>query len=290
MIALTQSPLEMDRAVGYGFMFPGSSGQPVVGRSAIVYYKPLCYKLIGCSGKVVDMPRPATPFDLDDLARAYLAGEPLEPLAIRMRIGQGRLKQAFLEAGIPLRDRSEAMRHRWRGLDGQGRVALLAAAHEAARGRKAPEEEIAKRLLTRSRTQQAQKTFVGSFEGDLIHLLRRRGLRPIHQQAVVTYNLDIGLPPIAVEVHVAANNPLTDSRKRKRTMDLCGWGWSIVYVWITARHPLRGSAADEIVAFYQTAQRGPASCGKCWVIRGTGEAVPIRLHRDQLAGILPPES
>ena len=71
----------------------------------------------------------------------------------------------------------------------------------------------------------------------------------------------------------SANHPSSSPAIRQRVKYLRKRGWSVLYIWVTARHPLTRRAADQIVAAGQAAERNPALIGQYWVIRGTGEFV-----------------
>jgi very-short-patch-repair endonuclease len=114
---------------------------------------------------------------------------------------------------------------------------------------------------------------VGRGEADLAAWLAARGLRVLAQHPVGPYNIDLAVRPVAVEVHFAANNPVADARLRKRTKNLLDWGWDVVYVWVTGRHPLIEDVADEVVAVVEAAKRQPSARREYRVIRGAGEYV-----------------
>lgn len=257
-----------------GGVLPRGADQPVAGGVAVAYYEALCYKLMRCGLEVIDMPTKGSfRGNIDDLCQAYLAGTSITALAQRHHIGQAWIKWELKVRGINVRDRSGALHNRWRLLGPRQRERLVAAAHAATRGCTIPLEQRQRVAEGNAKTRQERLGNVGRFEDTLREMLEQRALVTFPQQAVCGYNLDLGIAPIAVEVHVTANNPLTDSTKRKRIKRLLEANWSLVYVWITSAHPLIELAADQVVSLRDLAGSLPAGGCKYWVIRGSGQIV-----------------
>lgn len=225
------------------------------------------------------MPRKPTPFDLRDFRKRYLSGESLESMATKAHVGQTRLRKIFLKHGVEVRNRSDAMFERMRQLGPEGKRTITENAHAAVRGRKLPKEQVERAAHARAIADQSRTHRVGRFEDILMRMLRRRGLRPIPQEAFLGYNLDLGLIPIAVEVHVSANNPTADRKIRKRIENILEGGRWVIYVWITAAHPLSKGAVDKILAFLDLAKRKPSSRCEHRVIRGSGEFAISHMDR-----------
>jgi hypothetical protein len=289
-VSLGQHGIEVPPAVGNGRVLPGSTVQPIARWLAVVDNVSFCNILATAGLEVIDMTAEFPPRQFKNLVRAYLKGEGLEALATRYKVGQTRLRDAFRVVGVQVRNRSDSQRNRWHLLDRKGREALVAAAHAACRGRKVPPGLRKRRMIAFALAKAAQGTFVGRFELDLKALLEARGVNPISQQPVEGYNLDLGLAPVAVEVRVSVSHPLSDPKQRKRVKRLRKLGWYSFYVWINAKHGLTERAADEIITYYELAQRDPAALSECRVIRGTGEPAARGSHRQQLPGVPTPIS
>ena len=210
-----------------------------------------------------------TYIDLQYLIKLYEGGMPFEQVARSHYIGETTLRPKFIEAGVKFRSKTENLRFRLAKLGAQGRKALTQNANNALRGTKIPEERVARGARSRALRQDKRRN---PFEGKLQAMLEAKGLSPIPQQPIENYNLDLGLAPIAVEVHVSANNPLTDRRLRKRIKKLLELGWPVVYVWIT-RARLRQVSTDKIIALFNFYCSQPSPPREYWVIRGTGEMV-----------------
>lgn len=215
------------------------------------------------------------PFNFDDAIRRYNSGEALEPLAHSLGVSFGRLRLVFQRAGVPLRNRSSALRVRMKKIGPKGRAKLVAAAHRAVKGRKKPIREVAERVKLAAITREIHCSFIGKHERELALLLVQRGLIPIPQKSVGSYNIDVAIFPVAVEIHTATNHPLKMPKFQRRLKYLLDCGWWVIYVRPTKTRPLSEIAADEILAFYQLAQRNPTLRGQYRVIWGSGECSPI---------------
>jgi hypothetical protein len=135
-------------------------------------------------------------------------------------------------------------------------------------------EAVAKRKQTRARhIHHNPEGVVGRGEGFMEGLLLARGLVPVPQLPVQGYNIDLALVPVAVEIHVATSNPLTDPRRLQRAIDLLEWGWHVFYVWVTQAHFLGAGAAEKVLAFYQKVQGNHALPCEYRVVRGSGQLV-----------------
>lgn len=225
------------------------------------------------------------------LAQLYLQGEAAEQIERRLHLGHGKVWEALRHLGIPRRTRAACNRLWLSKTSTRWRLQVLTrAAHAACRGRIPSSDELQRRSESRARTHARTGRVIGRFENDLKQLLQRRGLTLTPQLPIGGYNLDLARLPIAVEVHVSANHPSTDRKIRKRTEHLRDLGWHVVYVWITAGFPLRGSGADKVITLYHFVKRLPAGKGKYWVIRGSGEYAFPRVYRGHRPNVLTPES
>jgi len=141
-------------------------------------------------------------------------------------------------------------------------------------------DEIRKRNKARAIRLSQTRERAGRGEGEVLRLLIKRGLKPVPQFPVEGYNIDLAIAPVAVEVHVSANNPLTDKVLRKRLKKLIELDWFVFYIWVTNKHWLTEDAVDEAVAYYELAKSAPASIGKYRVVRGSGELCTTRCLED----------
>ncbi len=199
----------------------------------------------------------------------YQSGVSEKAVAERLGIERVVVRCRLLKAGVTPRNRSDAMYLRMSQTSPDERRHLTAAAHAAARGRIPREDEMASQAITRERTQKK----VGNGERLFAQWLAGRGHVAILQKAVGRYNLDLAIPPVAVEIHVHPNDPLNRPRTRKRIEYLTDRGWHVLYVWIGKTHFLTEAAADDAIAFLQRAKGDKAVPGMYRVIRGSGKLV-----------------
>jgi hypothetical protein len=218
------------------------------------------------------MARKRRVFDVNNLIQCYLAGETENRLSQRFGVSRPTVIRRLQDAGIARRSMGEANKLAAAQLTPEARRARARAANEARRGQRAGEREMFLKAQRRNRR-------VGAGEEMLRGWLEQRGYFVDAQRPEGRYNLDLAILPIAVEVHVNAHHPSSDTRILERVEYLRDRGWHMVYVWITRRYFLSESAADKIIALLDTIRRSPSISCQYWVIRGNGEDAPP--HRPQ---------
>jgi len=201
--------------------------------------------------------------------RLYRDGLSEKAVAERFSVDRNVIRRLSLRANVKPRGRSESMCLRMSQTSADERRRLASAAHSAVRGRARSESELAVRALRRERTQEK----IGDGERLFANWLAARGSTTSLQKAVGRYNIDVALPPVAVEIHVTSQNPLKRVQTRERIKYLADRGWHVLYVWVSKRHFLSEAAADDAVAFRKRAQCDPSPIGQYRVIRGSGELV-----------------
>lgn len=221
--------------------------------------------------------------DTAEIVRRYRNGESEKALSEALGVGRSTIRTRLQRGGVQPRGRSESLVLRWSELDDAGRVALVVAAHIAARGRVRDEAEVVRSARIRA----GLTCFTSPWEVLVADLLAERGVLTDPQRAVYRYNIDLACWPVAVEVHRATGHPLMRRQSRQRAMHLIDRGWRPLYVWIDYRIDIVNVAcADHVVALIQLAQRDPAAFGEYRVIRGTGEdATRRRVDSDDLADV-----
>ena len=135
----------------------------------------------------------------------------------------------------------------------------------------------------------ARPDHVGWGEEKVQAWLAERGEVADSQHPSGTRNIDIAIPPIAVEVWLSANSPFTDTYCRDRIKDLSDRGWVSYYVWVARRtRILLPTVADQLVAWIQEGRRNPTAPREHRVIRGCGElAATASYDLDQITRIPP---
>jgi len=204
------------------------------------------------------------------IVELYRSGLSEKAVSERLGIERTVVRRRLLEAGITPRNRSESMYLRMSQTSPDERQRLTAAAHAAVRGKARSEEELCARALRRERTHEE----VGKGERIVAQWLTDRGCTVTMQKAVGRYNLDLAIPPVAVEIHAQARHPVQALDSRKRMKYLTDRGWHVLHIWVSIRRFLIAeAAADDVVAFFQRSKRDESIPGAYRVIRGSGEFV-----------------
>ena len=204
-----------------------------------------------------------TDFDVDDLVERYLAGESVKKLAAAHGFSRQVVYRVLRDRGITPRNRSQAMYVRMASMSEDEKKRITHAAHVARSERGASASELANRAASRSRR-------IGKFEKEFIDLLDSRHIPTDPQEPFLSYNLDVGCGPIAVEVHTQCASPLT-SKCVKKLVDCLEAGKSMLYVWIRPGGCPSPECYEKVVSIVEEARRDPSPVSQYWVVRSTGE-------------------
>jgi hypothetical protein len=188
----------------------------------------------GCKTPRRDIP-------LADLLRRYAEGESANSLAARYGASHAAISARLKRHSAAYRGIAEA--------------APLRDKHQAA----------AVRAKSRVRT-------IGFGEDMMVQWLRDRGEVPDPQCPCGTYNIDIAIAPVAVEIVLGTSSPFQLPRLLARSKHIRDAGWWLCYVVLSQNHrTLVPAVADQIVAFAQFARANPSAPREHRVIRGCGE-------------------
>ncbi|MFF9023222.1 hypothetical protein [Streptomyces eurythermus] len=234
----------------------------------------------------------------EEIAARYAAGESVSALAQAYGVSRSVITRRLDEAGVAKRNRAQAMSMRMKQTPPAERKRLAQAAHEV---RRSMGDHLPASLLRARARERNFRQHLRIGEEELAAMLAERGYPPYFQKALGPYNVDLCVPPVAVEIHRSTAHPLVNPMYRERARRLIDAGWRIVFVWL---NPLNGKQApkksawalptpvlaDKIVAHLQAARRDPSSVSQYRVIRGSGEDAPFgSLDPDQRAVIPAPE-
>lgn len=218
----------------------------------------------------------------DDVVRRFNGGASVKAIAHELGIVRSTVGRCLDDVGIRPRTRSEAMLQRMADTSPDGRKALVKAAHDAVRGMKRCEQDLAERAKTKQRT----LSKAGAGELEMMRQLRSAGADAIHQFALGPYNIDIMCWPVAVEIHLTATDPLKVPRCRKRIEYLLDRNVSVVYVWAPRASAIGPEVYGKIIALLNALQWKPSTPPQYRVIRGSGElAATGESKLDQLAHV-----
>lgn len=197
------------------------------------------------------------------------------------------IKDRFNRFNIKTRSRSEQQFARMAITTFKDRQHLTKKANSIARTRKQTFEEISKRAI------KSESTLIRAshYEIALHNMLIERGIKPIPQKAIGTYNCDFAINSIAVEVwgggwhwhgeHIAK----TDKRFRY----IMNAGYNIIVIAIdNRRKPLTAAIADYLVSEIQRLSSNPPPICEYRVIWGAGEFTVSGCLNDNHISVEPP--
>src|SRR3989304_3615217 len=206
---------------------------PLIGR--VVNDERVCYHPAICCSNVIDMTQRIFSSDSDAqvVAEKYRSGMSSYALSKHFGCTQNAIMNTLRRLGAKVRIRSEAGRLRVSKESSEYRAKTAEKGASKRRGRKETKEALMIRAITKQRFQ----VKIGQFESELSDRLRASGLQVTQQLAVDRYNVDIAVPPFAIEVHHTAHSPWSRDRLIRRSEDLRNLGWHVVYIWHCAGLP-----------------------------------------------------
>ncbi|MFF9309895.1 hypothetical protein ACF1BS_03200 [Streptomyces sp. NPDC014748] len=210
-----------------------------------------------------------------EIVSAYVAGESELTLAQRYGVERNVVRRRLEEAGVEIRNRSEANTNRMARLTPEERAAQTAAAHAAMRGRRVPEKERLLRAARREETLSHASAREGVFAA---HLETSLPVTP--QKAIGPYNVDFAVGPIAVEI-LGGSWHAYKPYHAERTPYILNQGWHMLFIWDRPKAPLCIEAAEYVVAWAQKASGNPAAVRQYRVIRGDAKLVASGSANDQ---------
>lgn len=223
--------------------------------------------------------------DESEVISAYQGGESEYSISLRTGIGRGVIRRRLVEAGIEIRRPSEAGLLRASRMRPDERRIQAAAAHAANVGRK----DSLETLIVRAKVRQREGRFGSEGEQLLAHMLELRGLKPVPQQAVSKYNVDMAAAEsVAVEV-LGGNWHAAKRSHASRTPQILDAGWHLVMVWNQqGTGPITSGAADYIATFCEQVRWQPTLTRQYRVISGGGEMLAARCADDDEFPLIPP--
>jgi len=214
------------------------------------------------------------PMPIAEIISLYAVGESENAIAAKYGISRNVIRRRLIESGVEIRGQTEANRLLQSSRTHEQRMAYIAAAHTAVRGKKRTIEDLSKRAIGKERMQ----SHASETERQFAQWLTDYGLSPVMQKAIGTYNIDIAVPPVAVEIfgggwHAYGSHA---ARSSKRFNYILNNGWAAVAIWVSSKYcPLTVEAADYVVAFLEQVRGNPSLIGQYRVIRGDGKDVTI---------------
>lgn len=200
--------------------------------------------------------------DKDNIIDAYINGFSEKSIAMQFNVSRGAIRNILIRNNIAIRGRSAAMFTRMSKTTFQERQNLTKAANNVIRGMKREKQELTQRAITRQKTMQ----YLGAGETELNQWLIKRGFITIPQMAVDSFNIDIAIPPVAVELKISTKLPLTTPYDLKKIKYLTNNQWAVIYIQISTIELLSEIQADYIARFIKQVRRNPSLIGEYRVI------------------------
>lgn len=218
------------------------------------------------------------------IAAAYSSGTSELALARQYGVARNVIATRLIEAGVERRQPSEAGALRAEQMTPAERRAQTAAANRAARMRRTPQIDKFRTALTRERR--------GEFDSDgertLANMLSDLTVSVTPQRAIGPYNVDLAIPPVAVEVLGGGWHALKTAHA-ERTPYILDEGWHLVMVWdYEGRSTLGPGAAEYVVAFAEQVRWNPPATCQYRVITGQGEVLTACGREDNQFPLVPP--
>ena len=148
------------------------------------------------------------------------------------------------------------------------RQAICHAANIARRGSHSSDAELA----TRAKAREATKSQASSYEQEVQVVLEQHGYHVRPQMAVGPYNVDLAIPPVAVEV-LGGEWHNTDERSqllKKRTLYLCNRNWFVVMIPVNPGRDfvVDATIADQLVSYLEAVGTDPSLRGQYRMLWG----------------------
>ncbi len=231
------------------------------------------------------VPYNAKQFPVESAIRDYVSG--MSELAVSKKYGIERntIRAHLLRNGIKPRNGSEANIIRMSRLSIDDRKKLTDKAHIAVRGTKNSIEHG--RKIAKSR--EIGKNNLGFCEEFLAQIFADNGIKCIHQAAIETYNIDILVGSIAVELRCETNNPLNRTQQRKKIEYLLDAGYHVFYILFKRKRAIE-LCTENIISDIRIIQNLPPVTAQYRVVWcGIERCSRIRNDRGQFACISSPE-
>ncbi len=216
-----------------------------------------------------------------ELATDYLSGAGGLALAERYGTTRNTVNRILRAHGVTPRGRSDAMRCRHRRLGADGRRALAASANKAARGRVVSFEEKCKRAKI------VERRSLHTSKNDLA-LWKELGGTLV--KAIGPYNVDIAVPPVAVEVFGGSWRGGSRGPHSSERFDyIVNSGWTFAFVWVTDDTDWV-RCSKKLLTFIDETSRAPSVRRKHGVIRSSAKGSITNTQLNQLPAVLAREA
>jgi hypothetical protein len=207
--------------------------------------------------------------DAEEIVRRFVAGESVFALAQHYHAGLQTIRRRIREAGVPLRNCSEAGLVRTAQLSAEERVTPTEAAARARRARPSSEHALHRQAVARQR--RWDERALSDAGHIIVRMLKSRGYMVDCFTPVDRYNLDITVGAVAIEVLTNARCA-SSKREGQRLRRIMEHGYSVIFVHVDGRTvvPLYPKALQSIASFVAIRRRFPTQTNIFQVIHHNG--------------------
>lgn len=217
----------------------------------------------------------------------YSSGASVLSMSKQFNVSRNAIERVIAKNKLPIRNGSEANLIRFKNASLDEKRKVVKKANEAMR--KLPHAFHHESSIKQAISKEISLKKVGQFETDIIEYLKKFNYNPIPQKAFGTYNIDIAIGNIAIEVHVNSANPHAHPYFMKRIIMLLKGNWNVIYLKIT-QGGLNKRGFDQLRICVDFFSHNPSIAREYRMMRGTGEAVAIgHLNGDNLTIVRCPE-
>lgn len=209
-----------------------------------------------------------TSINANNLIEAYKSGQSIKQLSIVNNVSRNVIYRILRENNIATRNRSEAMFNRMAQTSFAEKQHIALAANIARRTIPTSDVENIRKALA------AEKLLYKAGEGEkeIFDFLSEKGYNPVWQKAFKSYNFDIAVGNVAVEISVCTSNPLKLAHNLKKVVECTKFGWNFIFVWCKPHKVIFSDAAyNDIIAYIERSNSDKSFIGQYRVIRCNGE-------------------
>lgn len=230
------------------------------------------------------MSRVRSDVNTNDLIELYNSGMSCKQIGDMLHCDPGTVKKRLMNTNIKIRNKSDAGLLRNSKMTEEERERQTEASHKAHEKFTAAlnkrysvmNEEDKKRItsnankamigriptfterIKRAKTHEQRILKVGKGEEELRNMLSVMGIYSSPQFALERYNIDLAIPPLAVEVHIATTFPHKIPRCYGKIIYALNHGWNILWIRLRSASDLTIAHADYIRSYFEFMNRNPS--------------------------------
>jgi len=202
---------------------------------------------------------------IEEIKAMYEGGHSENAVAKHFGADRGTIRKRLLKAGVSPRTQGEAEKLKWSKMDQQTRSNQVKSAHDSVRG--VPKSMKARVANANTRQRLKYNHLIGAGEFEFVEFLRNKGVSFVHQKAVQTYNVDIAIGNIAVELTGGCGRyTMFNPKEINRAVKLLERGYHVVAVEFDSVETLIHCAEDVLSCINEAGRLKPVD-REYWVIR-----------------------